>query len=196
MGSRVMHYCIQSMLSERLDINDPQFLLGGIAPDANKPLGVPKSESHFLRTDEGGIVSSDYEAFKHKYMSEHRHPFYLGYYFHLISDWVWGEDIYDPKIKRLPQPDKKRAQESYYRDFWRLNGKLIDHYGLALQPMVAQPVVIDEIDYRMLPALMDDLAADFERKDEAKEQQLELLTFEEVIAALEKSVDVCLAHVR
>ncbi|WP_337101241.1 hypothetical protein [Paenibacillus sp. YIM B09110] len=196
MGSRVMHYCIQSLLSERLDINDPQFFLGGIAPDANKPPGGPKIESHFLLTGADGIVKSDLRAFRQKYMSEQQLPFYLGYYCHLISDEVWVEDIYYPKIKYLPQPEKKRAQESYYRDFVRLNGMLIDHYGLVLQKLDVAPVDIDEIDYRMLPMLVDDLYGDFERKDETMDQQLELLTFDEVIVSLERSVAVCLEHMR
>lgn len=196
MGSRVMHYCISTLLGERLGLQDPQFLLGGIAPDVHKHMNAPKSVSHFVHIDDNGIASANYRAFEHKYMTDERHPFYIGYYFHLISDWIWVEDIYYKKIKFLPQPDKKLAQESYYRDFWRLNGKLIDYYGLELQPLSIVPVAIEEIDYRLLPGLIDDLRSDFERKDEASMQELELLRFDEVIQTLEKTVDVCLAHVR
>ncbi|WP_339321218.1 hypothetical protein [Paenibacillus sp. FSL W8-0194] len=48
MGSRVMHYCISTLLARELGIDDDQFLLGGIAPDVHKYMNAPKKESHFI----------------------------------------------------------------------------------------------------------------------------------------------------
>jgi hypothetical protein len=120
-------------------------------------------------------------------------PFFLGYYYHLLSDCIWLDEIYFKKIKWLPQLEKKVAQEKYYRDFWRLNGKLIDYYSLELGLIEINPINIDEIDYRYLPELIKDIAYDFEMKDEAKEQDLEILDFNEVLEVIEKSVRACVA---
>ncbi len=193
MGSRVMHYCITSLLAKELQIDDDQFLLGGIAPDVHKNMNAPKSISHFIRADRDGKFFADYIGFSEKYLNHMKDPFYLGYFYHLISDVVWVEEIYNKKIKWLPQPDKKEAQLMYYRDFWRLNGKLIDYYSLEIKPLAVKLVEIEEIDYRYLPELMKNLEVDFAMKDEAKEQELEILNFSEVIAVLEKTVRECVA---
>ncbi len=193
MGSRVMHYCIAELLAKELEIEDDQFILGGIAPDVHKNMNEPKSKSHFVRTNSGGTFFADYFGFHEKYLNHMKDPFYLGYFYHLISDVIWVEEIYNKKIKWLPQPEKKEAQQKYYRDFWRLNGKLIDHYSLVIKPMQVRTIHIDEINYRFLPELINDLENDFELKDEAKEQELEILEFDEVIEILERSVRECAA---
>lgn len=193
MGSRVMHYCISSLLAKELHIDDPQFILGSIAPDVHKHMNAPKAVSHFIRKNSDGKLFVDYWAFKEKYKKHMDEPFYSGYFYHLISDVVWVDGIYDKKIKHLPQPDKKEAQLAYYRDFWRLNGKLIDYYSLRFEPLEAMTVHIDEIDWLCLPKLVEDLKADFDRKDEAKEEVLEILNFDEVIYILESTVRECAA---
>lgn len=191
MGSRIMHYCITARLAKEFKIDDNQFFLGGIAPDVNKNMKTPKTISHFVRTNDEGQIFADYLGFREKYLRYMREPFYLGYFFHLISDVIWVEEIYYKKIKWLPQPDKKEAQLKYYRDFWRLNGKLIDYYSIEYRPMEAKSIEIEEIDYRYLPELVKDLENDFAMKDEAKEQELEILEFEEVIEILERTVREC-----
>ncbi|GFN30273.1 hypothetical protein [Paenibacillus xylaniclasticus] len=192
MGSRIMHYCITTRLGEAMEIDDPQFWLGGIAPDVHKHMQEPKAKSHFGSLNSQGLMYSDYEAFGAKYFRDRIHPFHLGYYYHLISDQLWLEAVYYPLIKWLPQPRKKIAQESYYRDFGRLNGRLIDHYGLKLASLEVLPVEIDEIDYRYLPALIQDLVHDFESKDEHQDEPLELLEWNQVIHILDRTVQVCL----
>ncbi|WP_054957324.1 hypothetical protein [Paenibacillus dakarensis] len=193
MGSRIMHYCVTTRLAKELNIDDEQFFLGGIAPDVNKNMNTPKTISHFVKTDKEGQFFADYIGFHNKYQKHMNEPFYLGYYYHLITDVIWVEEIYKKKIKWLPQPDKKEAQLKYYRDFWRLNGKLIDYYSIVYNPMEVKPVEIEEIDYRYLPELIKDLEFDFVKRDEAKDQELEILQFEEVIEVLERTVRECVA---
>jgi len=193
MGSRVMHYCITTLLAKELKIFDDQFFLGGIAPDVHKNMNAPKSISHFVNINNEGKAYADYFQFHEKYLRNMSEPFYLGYFYHLLSDVIWVEEIYNKKIKWLPQPDKKEAQLKYYRDFWRLNGKLIDYYSLEIRSMDVKPIEIEEIDYRYLPELIKELEVDFEMKDSAKEQELEILEFDEVIKILEKTVEECVA---
>ncbi|KHF37228.1 hypothetical protein CM49_00734 [Paenibacillus sp. P1XP2] len=194
MGSRVMHYCISTLLARELGIDDDQFLLGGIAPDVHKYMNAPKKESHFIILQTDSEFACDYRGFCQKYEHHMKDPFFLGYYYHLISDDIWVKEIYYKKIKWLPQPEKKKAQEQYYRDFRRLNGRLIDHYALVWKPLETEAVRIDEIDYTYLPELIGDLRSDFALKDETKDEALEMLRFDEVIDVLERSVKACLGE--
>ncbi|WP_199621327.1 hypothetical protein [Paenibacillus alkalitolerans] len=84
--------------------------------------------------------------------------------------------------------------QKYYRDFWRLNGKLIDYFSLQLKELIIEPVEIDEINYRFLPELVKELYRDFELMNDAKEESLEILEFDEVLQALDKSFKTCLAE--
>jgi hypothetical protein len=193
MGSRIMHYCITTLLSERLAIRDNGFLLGGLTPDVHKYMGAPKQPSHFLKRDAEGQSYCESEALLEKYpLDQAAGSFYLGYYFHLLSDDIWLKDIYYKKIKGLPPEEKQEAQKQYYRDFWRLNGKLIDYYSLELIIPDVVPVAIDEIDTSYLPLLLKDLERDFEAGGSAKTEPLELLDFAEIIQVLEKSVACCM----
>ncbi|MGG3280024.1 hypothetical protein [Paenibacillus solani] len=74
-----------------------------------------------------------------------------------------------------------------------MNGKLIDYYSIEYQPMKVTPIEVEEIDYRYLPELIKDLEVDFIMKDEAKEQELEILDFEEVVEIMGRTVRDCLA---
>ncbi|UVI28021.1 hypothetical protein [Paenibacillus spongiae] len=198
MGSRIMHYAITAILADRLKIADSLFLLGGIAPDVHKHMNEAKEKSHFLKCDSEGIGYADYGSFYDKYLRESgsgsASVFHLGYFFHLISDDIWLKDIYYKKIKWLPQPEKKEAQAQCYRDFRRLNGKLIDHYRLQLRTLDVQPVAIDEIHYTFLPGLIQDLTDDFDRMDIHKHEDLELLQWEEVIDCIEHSAAASLTE--
>lgn len=194
MGSRLMHYCISTIMKQELKINDNQFLLGGIAPDVHKSKSRLKEISHFMMEDNSGTGYVDYEAFYTKYLTKNKTPFHLGYYFHLISDYIWLEEIYYKKIKWLPKDIKIEAKKMYYRDFWRLNWKLIDYYSLELTPLEKQPIDIDEIDYMLLDELIRDLEIDFNMANSTKGELLEILEFEEVIGIIEKTIMSCITN--
>jgi hypothetical protein len=187
----MMHYAISMLLNETTGIRDDQLLIGGLAPDVHKHMNEPKAKSHFAKVDGDGAWYTDYEAFGAKYFRTSTTPFHLGYYYHLISDQIWMERIYNKQIKWLPQPEKKQAQAAYYRDFWRLNGKLIDHYSLRLQPLVPEPAEIDEIDCRFLQGILNDLAVDFMHQADTKDEPLEILHWDEVIDVLDHTVRFC-----
>lgn len=193
MGSRVMHYCISTILKRELQINDDQFLLGGLAPDVHKSMSEPKETSHFMRKDDTGIGFIDYRFFYNKYLAKNKTPFHYGYYFHLLTDDIWLKEIYYKKIKWLPQDIKTEAKRMYYRDFWRLNGKLIDYYSLELVPLKEEPIDIDEIDYKRLSELIWSLENDFIMADSVKGEPLEILVMNEVLQTIERTVTSCLA---
>jgi hypothetical protein len=193
MGSRIMHYCITSLLSQSLKLTDDSFFLGGLAPDVNRYMGHSHYYlTHFAKLNAFSQPITDYAYYIATYLSDHPSPFHLGYYFHLLSDDVWKEDIYYKKIKSLPHEEKRVALEKNYRDFWRLNGRIIDHFSLELRELDPPGISMPEIDSTYLPELIMELHRDFALKDEASGEDLEFLDFDEVLGVIEKSVKVCL----
>lgn len=197
MGSRVIHYCISTILKQEFQINNELFLLGSLAPGVQPSMSKQKKIAHFMRKDDNGIGYVDYYSFYNKYLSKDVTPFNLGYYFHLISDDIWLNDIYYKKIKWLPKDIKTEAKKMYYHDFWKLNGKLIDYYSLELKSFIdIKPTEVDEINYLLLQDLIKDLETDFLMADSAKEESLEILEINEVIQTIEKTVASCIANLK
>lgn len=85
--------------NERL--NNAEFLVGNIGPDCGVPnedwssFTPDKNITHWI-SKEGDYI--DAEDFKSRYLfsRDERYPFYLGYYFHLITDIEWSK-LYDRK---------------------------------------------------------------------------------------------------
>lgn len=148
--------------------------------------------SHFAFKNEQGQTETDYEEYRSKYLIPKTSPFHLGYYFHLISDEIWKMEVYYKKVKNLPPEARREALQKNYRDFWRLNGMIIDHYSLQLRDLKPIDVDMEEVDSRHFPKLINELSRDFELRDEASGEALELLDFDEVLRVLDKSVRACL----
>lgn len=195
-GSRVMHYAICTLLEKELGIHDDAFLVGGLAPDAHQSKGEAKRVSHFMRMDEQGIAYIGHQAFYRKYLAGEQKPYHLGYYVHLVADHVWLSDVYFKRVKWLPPEIKPEAKKQYYRDFRRLNGKLIDHYSLELGKLQAAGAEVEEIDASLLPQLIRDLEGDFHHAPSVKEEALEILELDEVIRTIGKTAEVCSAALK
>jgi hypothetical protein len=107
-------------------LNNVKFLVGNIGPDC----GVPNEEwssftpnkniTHWLSKD-GSYI--DVDDFKESYLFEkdERYPFYLGYYYHLLTDIEWKK-LYEKKL------------ESIYADYLKMDKNFIwtikkDWYG-------------------------------------------------------------------
>ena len=83
-------------------LNNPAFLVGNIGPDC----GVPNEDwsaftpdgnmTHWKTGDDKSTI--DAEGFKriHLQSGDEKYPFYLGYYFHLLTDIEWGK-LYERK---------------------------------------------------------------------------------------------------
>lgn len=176
MGSRVMHYCIASLLSDKLSIvNKTDFLLGGIAPDVHYYMNVSKDITHFVDRDIDGKGHVNYMRFFNKYRAFINQPFYLGYLCHLISDDLWSKDTYFQIVKDMAKEERKEKLQISYRDFWRLNGRIISAYSLALSNYsVPKDLKIGEINVDSLPDLYDWIHKDFSYEEHVAREQLEL----------------------
>lgn len=87
-------------------LNCPEFLVGNIGPDCGVPnedwsaFSPDKSVSHW-NTGDGKKI--DAEDFKSKYLkqSDDRYAFYLGYYFHLLTDIEWSKFYRQKKTESI-----------------------------------------------------------------------------------------------
>lgn len=186
MGSRVMHYCISSLLSEALVIKDKsEFMLGGIAPDIHGLMGVPKGVTHFKDRDVNGRGFINYERFYNTYKAVIDEPFYLGYLCHLISDRVWL-DFYFKKLEDVPTEQMNAKLQVAY-----LNGRIIKQYSLVLHPHVIPTINIEGYNTSYLPALLECMQKDFSMNEDLMNEPLELFHNDntEIIEYIHSSAD-------
>ncbi|GIP37947.1 hypothetical protein J31TS4_12270 [Paenibacillus sp. J31TS4] len=194
MGSRIMHYCIASQLADRLGIdNKPAFLLGGIAPDIHGLMNVPKGVTHFKDRDAAGNGYINYNRFYDTYKEVIQEPFYLGYLCHLLSDVVWLE-LYYEIVEPGPPEQMKEYLQTAYRDFRRLNGRLIKQYELKLLSHELPEVNLEGYDADYLPALLTCLQQDFVMDEELMNEELELFRNDnsEIAEYIDRSTEKCL----
>jgi hypothetical protein len=202
MGSRIMHYCIGHLIAEKLDLKgDNNFLLGSVAPDVHPYMGgvKPKDITHFKERDAAGNGHINYARFYEKYKGRADGTFYLGYACHLIADQLWTTDMYTLIVQFMSEEQKKELMKATYRDFWRLNGRLLKMYSPALVvPEFPEGVGFEEFDLKAyLPTLLDWLGKDFDYKEDTANEQLELFDNDnsQIIYYIEQSVDRCLSWI-
>jgi hypothetical protein len=174
MGSRVMHYCISALLADRLEIdNRNEFMLGGIAADIHGFMGVDKGVTHFKDTYANGESRINYVRFYNAYQDRIHEPFYLGYLCHLISDVAYLDTYF--KIVQFTSTEQwKEKLLASYRDFERLNGRIISQYSLTLNEHTVPCVEIDGYNSDFHPTLLQHLRRDFIPDEALMNEPLEL----------------------
>jgi len=115
MASWMAHLRVaDKLLGDIGGLSQTHFIVGNIAPDSGEPVNgdwnvfTPSVDISHWKID--GIPRSERAAkFKERYLTAISHnddtAFYLGYYTHLITDYIWSRDIF------LPQ------QEQYAKEF-------------------------------------------------------------------------------
>lgn len=139
MASSVIHMCIANEINKVLKKDSKKLLIGTIAPDIAKQIGMQKEISHFQETNDDMPVL---EKFLSKYEDNLNDDFILGYYIHLYTDYYWfkyflpnfikQDCIYklDGSVAKLNEEDKIKC---VYNDYTNLNTTLIDEYELELK---------------------------------------------------------------
>lgn len=164
-----------------------EFMLGGIAPDIHGLMGVPKGLTHFQ--DKAGNRHVDYLKFFKTYKNVINEPFYLGYLCHLISDEVWL-DMFFKKVEYISPEQWKETLQTCYRDFERLNGRIVEQYSLQFHQHTIPNVNIEGYNTEFLPTLLRLLSNDFLINEELMSEHLELFINDnsEIIEYIDKSV--------
>ena len=174
MGSRIMHYCISSLIADKLEIeHKSEFMLGGIAPDIHGLMSVSKGVTHFKDLDDSGKSHINIMRFYETYKDVIHEPFYLGYLCHLVSDVVWL-DVYFDIVEYVSPEQWVEKLNIAYSDFGKLNRRIIDHYSLRLQHHEIPNISISNYNVDFLPTLIELLGDDFSKNEAFKEEPLEL----------------------
>ncbi|SHG18428.1 zinc dependent phospholipase C family protein [Ornithinibacillus halophilus] len=191
MGSRIMHLIIANELTKRLPIkNKLAFLVGGIAPDAV----APKEQSHFYEGDHEKFTRNiAYETFYKKYNS--KEDYMLGYFTHLVADDLWLQGFYIPWLKNRMEnnPD---LHKRYHHDFYLLNGKLLDYYGVREDILDNTDDTIpdlEEVTKKDVLAFIPSLKGDMNYSKEVLEEELQVFTLQQIIGYVETSVNKSIA---
>lgn len=192
-----MHLIIADYVCKELLVEERgQILLGAIAPDATQV----KFDTHFkgprFRFSDG--TPWEYGRFIMKYKRRISEPFILGYLTHLVADEVWAMKSYFSGFKDRLKNDPA-LYDRYHQDFRLCNAKLNEMYAAdelydALASAVHVPK-IEEVDENGVLELKKYALEDFHYPVEHVTQELDVFSFEEIVAYIERSayraLDVC-----
>lgn len=138
MASSMIHIAIANEINKKLNRNSKNILIGSIAPDIAKLIGMQKKDSHFQDTNED---LPHLDRFLKKYIKNFNDDFVVGYYIHLYTDYLWFKyfvpDFYNNGIIYKLNGDIENIKNEmkcnyFYNDYTSLNLNLIDEYNLDL----------------------------------------------------------------
>ena len=146
MDTWICHLRIAEKLLERIDKLDPEmFAIGNIAPDSGMPdekwetFIPPKEISHFGReTETWGIADLDFYRQYVQNVSPNetaRYSFLLGYFFHLVTDNLWGSEVWKSHKEKYAdwlKRDKDEFVLETKRDWYGLDFIYVRDYPESL----------------------------------------------------------------
>ncbi|WP_026909186.1 zinc dependent phospholipase C family protein [Paucisalibacillus globulus] len=194
MGSRIMHLIIANQIAEKINIQDKHaFFIGGVAPDAV----YPKGKSHFFVGHERDYTTTvEFEKFLNKYPKT---DYVLGYYTHLIADYVWVKGFYQGWLKNRIDADHSLLAR-YHEDFRLLNAKLLYHYQLdssILDNLNFNNVQdLDEVKGEDVQAFFPYVKEDMNYPKEHLEEELQVFTLLQIVGYVETCVERGLLKLR
>jgi hypothetical protein len=114
MATWIAHMRVAENLLERIEgLDDKWFAIGNIAPDSGIPdekwetFTPPAEVTHFQGLNNTTWTCADLEFYKRyiipcEELSEDRaqYSFLLGYFFHLVTDNLWNQQIHQPTVER------------------------------------------------------------------------------------------------
>lgn len=131
MASWMAHLRVADKLLDDIgNLSQKHFIMGNIAPDSGEPINgnwnkfTPSTDiSHWKL--EGIPRAKRAEKFKEEYLGtvcqDDAFAFYLGYYTHLVTDYIWSRDIY------LPQKEQYADEFEQNPDFiWQIKRDMYD----------------------------------------------------------------------
>jgi len=165
MASAIIHMAVASEINKILKRDSKQLLIGSIAPDISKSIGISKTTSHFIDNNKD-IPNVD--VFLKKYKANLSDDFVMGYFIHLYTDYFWQkqfitEFIHDGCIRKLDGrliPLHGRMAAMYiYNDYANVGISVIKNYSLDLQVLWEEiPIlnpIIEEISINKLYVLIE-----------------------------------------
>ncbi len=194
MASRLMHYIVGSQVMKRIRLQNPdRFLFGNMLPDCvDGPGGRsgPKERSHFWeREEETCRKGHNWNWFWHKYEAFQDDELYLGYFCHLVTDAVWGIDVY--MLMKRKNIDRLKTVGTLYKDYHRMNELLRRKYAPEEPVMSWLEHGIEEAEESFWDEYYKELLEDFHEDTGAEKEDLEIMDYDRVVSFIEHAVSVC-----
>ena len=205
MASSMIHIAVANEINKKLNRDKSKLLIGTIAPDISKLIGETKVKSHFQDRNDN-IPNLD--KFLDKYKEKLNDDFVLGYYIHLLTDYLWfkyfmTEVRFEDSniITKLDGTNIKCNGNMFtlyiYNDYTNLNIKLIDEYDLDLKIFYNEiPVfenIIQEIPMEKISLIVDKAGEIIENTKEHKEFVFNL---DNINKFIETSVEIILGNLK
>lgn len=183
MASSMIHIAVANEINKVIKKDKKSLLIGSIAPDIGKHVGMEKEVSHFQGCNDD-IPKLD--VFLEKYKNYLNDDFVLGYYIHLYTDYLWFKYfvpdfcnngyIYKLDGTKVDVSDDAKHEYYYrkffYNDYTNLNIRLIDDYNLDLDIFYEEiPTfnnVIKEIPMDKIKIIVDQASIIIENTKETK----------------------------
>lgn len=187
MASRIMHLIIAKLIEEEFGLNHNRFGIGNLMPDAHNDKNASKRVSHFVipgKIDYGNRYL-DYDRFV--YENDLTDDLNLGYMSHLIADDEWLRKIYVPIMLDENEKIIREKQNDYYRDYGKLNQKLIKSYDLKLDyTYVESP--FEWICSDRMKEHVDALIGDFSK--EYSNDLLKIMDYDEILSYIDSTASL------
>lgn len=194
MASRIMHYIVGLCVSERICFEVPRrFLFGNMLPDCvNGPGGRtgPKEQSHFWERKEEA-KGQNWNWFWDKYGAYQKDELYLGYFCHLVTDAVWGREVYMPLKRKHGAEHLNLKTGALYRDYHRMNELLRGKFQLPVLEMHWIENEIEEVQKSFWNVYRQELMDDLKEDTGAKKEDLELMDYDDIVSFIASAVSVC-----
>lgn len=205
MASSMIHIVVANEINKKLNRDKSKLLIGTIAPDISKLIGETKVKSHFQDRDDN-IPNLD--KFLEKYKDNLDDDFVLGYYIHLLTDYLWFKyfmteiKLEDSNIiTKLDGTNIKCNGNMFtlyiYNDYTNLNIKLIDEYDLDLKIFYNEipefENIIQEIPMEKINLIVDKAGEIIENTKEHKEFVFNL---DNINKFIETSVEIILGNLK
>ena len=205
MASSMIHIAVANEINKKLNRDKSKLLIGTIAPDISKLIGETKVKSHFQDRNDN-IPNLD--KFLNKYKENLNDDFVLGYYIHLLTDYLWfkyfmTEVKFEDSniITKLDGTNIKCNGNMFtlyiYNDYTNLNIKLIDEYDLDLKIFYNEipefENIIQEIPMEKISLIVDKAGEIIENTKEHKEFVFNL---DNINKFIETSVEIILGNLK
>ncbi|MBP3840674.1 MAG: zinc dependent phospholipase C family protein [Bacilli bacterium] len=205
MASSMIHIAVANEINKKLNRDKSKLLIGTIAPDISKLIGETKVKSHFQDRNDN-IPNLD--KFLNKYKENLNDDFVLGYYIHLLTDYLWFK-YFMTEIKfedtniitKLDGTNVKCNGNMFtlyvYNDYTNLNIKLIDEYDLDLKIFYNEipklESIIQEIPMEKIGLIVDKAG---EIVENTKEHKDFVFNLDNINKFIETSVDIILGNLK
>lgn len=194
MASYIIHYIIGRKILEKFNYDYNDFMLGNLLPDAHNGTQNGYDDAHFRYAISENKKSIKIEIFKNKYNDYFDKSLILGYYCHLMSDYIWRQQEVPGRPKNVGSDSNSEEAVIYrkkiHEDYVKLNRILIEHYELSNLEKLVIPdsIIVTEVAKQDISTLLNNLSSQFENKISG---ELNLVTLDFITTYIDNAVDFC-----